>query len=91
MVQNKYWPPELSAGQILYAGSTQYLLGGSLVMKDGLVDRYLFDGGYAKATFVNPTTYSFEFFYYNQDHLGNNREVVDSAGTVRQVMHYYCF
>ena len=84
-------PDALTQGQVMYAGSTQYLLGGSLVMKDGLVDRYLFDGGYAKATFVNPTTYTFEFYYYNQDHLGNNREVVDSAGTVRQVMHYYPF
>ena len=38
-------------------------------------DRYLFDGGYAKATFVNPTTYSFEFFYYNQDHLAIRTEL----------------
>ena len=51
-------------------------------MKDGLTDRYLFDGGYAKALFVSPTTYSFEFHSYNSDHLGNIREVVDSAGVV---------
>ena len=73
----------------MYAGSTQYLLGGSLVMRDGMVDRYLLDGGYAKATAANPTTYSFEFYYYNRDHLGNIREVVDSAGTVKQVTNYY--
>ena len=79
----------LALGQTLYAGSTDYLLGGSLVMKDGMIDKYLFDGGYAKASAVNPTTYSFEFHYYNRDHLGNNREVVDSAGVVEQVTHYY--
>ncbi len=28
---------------------------------------------------------------YIQDHLGNNREVVDSAGTVKQITHYYPF
>ena len=62
-----------------------------LVVKEGMVDRYLFDGGYVKATVVNPTTYTFEFYYYNKDHLGNNREVVDSAGVVRQVTSYYPF
>ena len=82
-------PDALTQGQVMYAGSTQYLLGGSLVVKDGMTDRYLFDGGYAKAIFVNPTTYSFEFYYYNRDHLGNIREVVDSAGTVKQVTNYY--
>ena len=82
-------PDALTQGQVMYAGSTQYLLGGSLMVKDGMVDRYLFDGGYAKATFVNPTTYTFEFYYYNKDHLGNNREVVDASGTVQQVTNYY--
>ncbi len=62
-----------------------------LVVRDGMVDRCLFDGGYAKATAANPTTYSFAFYYYNRDHLGNNREVVDSAGTVSQVTNYYPF
>ena len=84
-------PDALTLSQTMYAGSRQYLLGGSLVMEDGMVDRFLFDGGYAKATAVNPTTYNFSFYYYNQDHLGNNREVVDSAGTVKQITHYYPF
>ncbi len=84
-------PDALTQGQTMYAGSKQYLLGGSLVMEDGMIDKFLFDGGYAKASAVNPTTYNFSFNYYNQDHLGNNREVVDSAGTVRQITHYYPF
>ena len=82
-------PNALTHGQVLYDGSMQYLLGGSLVVKDVLTDRYLFDGGYAKATAVNSTTYTFEFYYYNKDHLGNNREVVDASGTVRQGTNYY--
>ena len=84
-------PNALTQGQTMYAGSRQYLLGGSLVMEDGMIDKFLFNGGYAQATAVNPTTYNFSFYYYNQDHLGNNREVVDSAGTVRQITHYYPF
>ena len=29
--------------------------------------------------------------YYNQDHLGNNREVVNESGTLEQVTNYYPF
>ncbi len=43
------------------------------------------------ASTASPTTYTFSFYYYNQDHLGNNREVVDSAGVVSQITHYYPF
>ena len=82
-------PDALTQGQVMYAGSTQYLLGGSLVVKDGMVDRYLFEGGYAKALRVSPNSYRFAFHYYNQNHLGNNREVVDASGTVQQVTNYY--
>ena len=32
---------------------------------------------------------SFTFRYYNKDHLGNNREVVNGSGTVQQVTNYY--
>ena len=84
-------PDALTQSQTMYAGSKQYLLGGSLVMEDGMIDKFLFGGGYAQASMTNPTTYTFSFCYYNQDHLGNNREVVDSAGTVKQITHYYPF
>jgi len=84
-------PPELTSGQILYADTTDYLLGGSLVMRNGRVDKVLFEGGYAQATGVGIIADTFAFNYYNQDHLGNNREVVDSAGTVIQVTSYYPF
>ena len=32
---------------------------------------------------------SFEPYFYNQDHLGNNREVVDNLGRIIQVTNYY--
>ena len=80
---------ELSQLEAQYAGSRQYLLGGSLVMEDGMIDKFLFDGGYAQASAENPTTYGFSFYYYNRDHLGNNREVVDASGAVQQVTNYY--
>ena len=62
-----------------------------LVVRDGMVDRSLFDGGYAKATAANPTTYSFAFYYYNRDHLGNIRVVMGQTGALEQVNHYYAF
>lgn len=63
--------------------TTDYLLGGSLVMKNGKIDKVLFDGGYAQASAVSNTTKDkFAFYYYNQDHLGNNREEVDASGQV---------
>ncbi len=68
--------------------TTDYLLGGSLVMQNGTVDKFLFEGGYAQ---VKTAAKRFEFYYYNQDHLGNNREVVDAKGGIRQWTNYYAF
>ena len=84
-------PADLTPSQILYADTTDYLLGGSLVVRNGRVDKLLFEGGYARATASGSTTDTFAFHYYNQDHLGNNREVVDSNGSVEQVTGYYPF
>ena len=41
--------------------------------------------------YTSSTTDSFTFYYYNQDHLGNNREVVNASGIVQQVTNYYPF
>ena len=84
-------PPELTLAQILLSDSVDYLLGGSMVMKNGRVDKYLFEGGYAQASVAGSTTDSFAFFYYNKDHLGSIREVVDANGNIRQVTNYYPF
>ena len=40
---------ELAPSEILAADSTDYLLGGTLTMKNGRIDRYLFDEGYCQA------------------------------------------
>ena len=84
-------PPELTQSQILCADSADYLLGGSLVMQNGRIDKLLFDGGYARAMETGSTTDRFLFYYYNKDHLGNNREVVDAKARFHQVTSYYPF
>ena len=84
-------PAELTMAQILLADSTDYLMGGSLTMKNGKIDKFLFEGGYAQASVASSTTDNFAFYFYNQDHLGNIREVVDASGAVKQVTNYYPF
>ena len=64
---------------------------GSLTMKNGKIDKYLFGGGYAQASVASSTTDNFAFYYYNKDHLGNIREVVNASGSVQQVTNYYPF
>ena len=51
----------------------------------------LFDGGYAKAERINSTAYGYTLFYYNQDHLGNIREVMNASGNLQQKTNYYPF
>ena len=51
----------------------------------------LFDGGYAQASVTSATTDKFAFYFYNRDHLGNIREVVDASGKVKQATNYYPF
>ena len=81
----------VTPSQTLYKDSTDYLLGGSLVMKNGKTDRLLFEGGFALATSSSSTASTFSFRYYNQDHLGNNREVIGMRGNAYQRMDYYPF
>ena len=84
-------PPELAQWQTLYADSTDYLLGGNIVMKNGRMDKCLFEGGYAQAISTGANTDRFVFYYYNKDHLGNNRELMDIKGRSHQVTNYYPF
>lgn len=60
-------------------------------MKNGKIDKFLFGGGYAQASVASSTTDNFAFYFYNQDHLGNIREVVNASGSVQQVTNYYPF
>jgi RHS repeat-associated protein len=88
---------ELSRSEIQYTDSTDYLLGGSLTLKNGRIDKYLFDEGYCQAgeNTVNVTQDYFTINYYDRDHLGNIRQVTRAdrtkTGTVIQSMDYYPF
>ncbi len=83
--------PDTSQYTVIFTGRTDYLLGGSLVVQDGATNMLLFDGGYAKAERISSTAYGYTLFYYNQDHLGNIREVMNASGTLMQRTNYYPF
>ena len=68
-------------GNVIYTGTAS---SSSASVK---LSKYLFEGGYATVT---PTTQPV-FHYFTQDHLGNNRAVVNQSGTVEQITHYYPF
>lgn len=57
---------------------TDYI--GSLIYENGSLKRILVDGGYIENGI---------YHFYLQDHLGNNRVVAKSNGTVVQTTHYY--
>ena len=120
---------ELTEDEILAADTIDYLLDGKLIMKNGRIDKYLFDGGYFKAYTQqlcimplptpswmhngteptpeqveeyekkieevrkvikeNQVSDSFSILYYNKDHLGNVREVIDDSGNMCQTNNYY--
>lgn len=84
---------ELTAGELLYADSVEYLHDGRLTVRNGRIDKYHFDGGYAQATAAQAGSQAddFTFHYYTADHLGNIREVLSEDGTVEQVTNYYSF
>ncbi len=83
---------ELTASELLYEDVTDYYLGGKLTVKNGSMDKYFFDGGYAQAKTNEATlTDNFSLYYYNSDHLGNIREVIDEKGDVVQITNYYPF
>ena len=65
--------------------TTDYI--SNFIFEDGKLDKYLFDGGYCSFdNNQNPT-----FHYYEKDHLGSIRMVVNENGTIEQVNHYYPF
>ena len=60
---------------------------GNFIFEDGKLSKFLFDGGYCSFdNSQNPT-----FHYYEKDHLGSIRMVVNENGTIEQVNHYYPF
>ena len=118
---------ELDASEIQTTDSLDFLMEGNLILKNGRINKYLFEGGYCgiakpappfslyedgsdseiseeeqkayeerrkewtKAVVALNATDAFNFYYYNKDHLGNNREVIDFRGKICQVINYYPF
>jgi len=88
---------ELSPSEILSADSTDYLLGGSLTLRNGRIDKLQFEEGYCQAEryAYNADKDNITFYYYDRDHLGNVRQVITATGsnkgTVVQRMDYYPF
>ena len=67
----------------VYADNIQYFMEKFLSV---FPTRLNFDGGYITSIDDTPV-----YHYYLQDHLGNNRMVVNANGEVEQVNHYYAF
>ena len=59
---------------------------GNMIYENGQLSKILTDVGYVTLTNSTPI-----YHYYLQDHLGNNRVVIDEYGQVEQVNHYYAF
>ena len=86
---------ELDSTEIKCTETVDYLLGGALTIRNGRIDKYQFEEGYCKARKAGNKDY-FTFCYYDQDHLGNIRQVTQdyngmSKGKVIQTMNYYPF
>ena len=81
---------ELSKDEILSIDSTDYI--GRLVLKNGKPDMYTFTGGYYAFSGTYPSLGTVGgLYFYNYDHLGNVREVVNEDGKLLQVTNYYPF
>ncbi|MBP5479718.1 MAG: RHS repeat-associated core domain-containing protein, partial [Bacteroidaceae bacterium] len=84
----------LTSYQIQRTETVDYLLGGALTLKNGRIDKYQFDEGYCQASAAGSVDY-FDSYYYDRDHLGNVRRVIEPYGTnksyVIQTMDYYPF
>jgi len=84
------WDPNLSTTPVSasdYYTTSPVMLkvtdyAGNMIYEDGKLKRILIDGGYIEGGV---------YHYYLTDHLGNNRLVVNSSGTVVQKNHYYPF
>lgn len=74
----------LDASNTLSSDTVAYV--GDFIFENGQPAKYLFAGGYATISNSQPT-----WHYYVQDHLGNNRAVINHDGTLEQVNHYYPF
>lgn len=79
---------ELADYQIINRDSTEYF--GDIIYENGIVRRYIYDGGYVSVAYYSPSDVSYlSYHHYVKDHLGNIRAVVSDNGIVEQTTHYY--
>ncbi len=74
----------MNASNTLAVDSIEYI--GNFIFENGQLAKALYPGGFATFSGTTPT-----YHYYTQDHLGNNRAVVNEDGTLEQIVHYYPF
>ena len=80
----------------MYEDSVDYMLGGTLTLKNGLIDKYYFEDGYCKMEKRSDNSKeTIRYYYYDQDHLGNIRQVTEvdenCIAKVVQINNYYPF
>ncbi|MDR0825273.1 MAG: hypothetical protein LBN74_09280 [Prevotella sp.] len=71
---------DVTVSALTQSKTTDYV--GNTIYENGSLKRILIDGGYIE---------NGVYYYYINDHLGNNRVVVNASGTVIQKNHYYPF
>ena len=75
------------------------LFSGTVLCRNGKVSQILFDAGYVEVGSGQSTlqsesladTLTLTFKYFNKDHLGSNRVVINENDSMEQVTHYYPF
>ena len=72
----------LSSNQVSTTHTVDYC--GNVIYENGIPVKLLTEAGYV-------TLADSKYHYFVQDHLGNNRVVVDQSGNVEEVNHYYPF
>ncbi|MBE6262679.1 MAG: hypothetical protein E7104_01745 [Prevotella sp.] len=70
---------------------------GNFIYENDTLKQTLIEGGYISYEYPQNTAVTSisqlapTYHFYVQDHLGNNRLVVDEGGTIEQINHYYPF
>ncbi|MPM20498.1 hypothetical protein SDC9_66928 [bioreactor metagenome] len=86
--QNLYVPigstVAVSSEKVLTSTVRDYC--GRIIYENNVLSKILTEEGYITLSGSTPI-----YHYYAQDHLGNNRVVVNQNGTIEQVTHYYAY
>jgi len=70
----------INVSSLTASKTTEYI--GNMIYENGALKRILIDGGYIDGGI---------YYYYQTDHLGNNRVILSASGSMMQLNHYYPF